>query len=120
MSYQAPELGNALRPPTQSAYETLPSLRVPFVNSLIAHFNKSGTLGDALLRFVISCCENHAFRISWWDILTEEARKHILARAALMMHPNVAIPSNYLAVGCEGITDWHFEHIDSTLELVVD
>lgn len=88
---------------------------IPFMESLahrIAHGEKAH---DALLRFSFSACENHAFRISWWNQLTDEAKETVLERINLMIHPYIPVPPNYLVAGCEGIADWTFEYVQTTL-----
>jgi len=88
-----------------------------FVKSLFAHAKETCAFGDVLLRFVISCCENHAFKVSWWDSLSVQAQEHLLGRAAIMMHPTIPVPPTYLTVGCEGITKIDFKYIDTTVPL---
>jgi hypothetical protein len=88
----------------------------PFVNSLVTHIGNGGKCEDALLRFTFSCCENHAFRISWWDSLPEKSKSTLLERVHLMISPSVPIPQEYLTQGCEGIANWNFEHILTTLQ----
>lgn len=89
---------------------------VPFIQSLASRISEGEKLEDALLRFSFSCCENHAFRISWWDSLTEEARRAAVERMILMVHPDVPIPSNYLVEGCENIADWDYRYVHTTLQ----
>lgn len=88
---------------------------IPFIEALgnrIAHGEKAQ---DALLRFAFSTCENHAFRISWWDQLPDNAKREVIERVASTLHPQKPIPKNYLAVGLEGIADWEYEHVYTTL-----
>lgn len=89
---------------------------VSFLQSLARAVPFGEGIEDALLRFVLSCCENHAVRISWWDALSPEARQSATERMQLMVHPNIPVPTNYLATGCEDIADWMFEYIHTTLE----
>lgn len=72
---------------------------------------------DALLRFAFSCCENHAFRISWWEALPCLAKEAILNRMELMAALDIPVPPDYLAKGLDGIADWEFENIFTTLEV---
>lgn len=88
---------------------------VPFMQSLAAKVATGEKVEDALLRFSLSCCENHAVRISWWDALDEASRSMAIERMFLMMHPNVPVPNHYLAKGCEGIADWQYEYVHTTL-----
>ncbi len=88
---------------------------VPFMQSLTSQVSDGQRLEDALLRFSVSCCENHAFRILWWNSLTAEARLAIIGRTLLMWHPYIAVPANYLVSGCEAIAQWKFEHVHTTL-----
>jgi hypothetical protein len=88
---------------------------LPFMESLAHRVGTGEKLQDALLRFAFSACENHAFRISWWNDLPLAAKKAVIERMILMVDPNVPVPSNYLVAGCEGIADWEFEYVDTTL-----
>lgn len=88
---------------------------VPFVLSLGTYVDHGGRLEDALLRFSFSCCENHAFRISWWDKLPTESKSALLDRICLMASPTMPIPEGYLTHGCEGIADWNYEYVLTTL-----
>ncbi len=88
---------------------------VPFIQSLASQVSDGQKLEDALLRFSFSCCENHAFRISWWNSLAEESRRAVHERMLLMLHPNIAVPANYLVGGCEAIAEWKFEYVHTTL-----
>ncbi|NJM11300.1 MAG: hypothetical protein HC889_04875 [Synechococcaceae cyanobacterium SM1_2_3] len=91
---------------------------VPFLQSLASYISSGGKPEDALLRFSLSCCENHAIRISWWDTLPEYSKKEAIERIQLMIHPNIPVPKDYLASGCEDIADWQFEHVYTTLQAV--
>lgn len=88
---------------------------LPFIQSLAQRAATGEKIEDALLRFSLSCCENHAIRISWWDGLDESARAAAIERMLLMMHPLVPVPNHYLAAGCEGIADWQYEYVLTTL-----
>lgn len=88
---------------------------IPFIQSLAQRVAMGEKVEDALLRFSFSCCENHAVRISWWDGLNESARKAATERVLLMIHPYVPVPSHYLAKGCEGIADWQYEYVHTTV-----
>ncbi|MBP6132427.1 hypothetical protein [Thauera sp.] len=88
---------------------------IPFMRSLDRRVATGEKIEDALLRFSLSCCENHAIRISWWDGLHEASRNAAIERMLLMMHPNIPVPNYYLAIGCEGIADWQFEYVHTTL-----
>jgi len=89
---------------------------IPFIQSMASRVSKGERVEDVLLRFSFSCCENHAFRISWWDNLTEEARRAAIERMILMAHPNIPVPPNYLVNGFENIADWGFEYVQTTLQ----
>ncbi|WP_339492861.1 hypothetical protein [Pseudomonas sp. EA_15y_Pfl2_R67] len=67
-------------------------------------------LEDMLLRLSLAC-ENHAIRISWWDKLTPSAQHAGLTALSVGTDPNVGIPSDYLASGCEGLADWIFDSV---------
>lgn len=38
-----------------------------------------------------------------------------MERMFLMMHPNVPVPNHYLAIGCEGIANWQYEYVHTSL-----
>ncbi len=86
-----------------------------FLSSLAGHCYHGRSPADALLRMTFSCCENHAIRPSWWAKLKERHRVSITERVALMMDPTVPVPANYLCSGLEGIADWKFENVLSTM-----
>lgn len=88
---------------------------IPFMQSLAQRAATGEKVEDALLRFSLSCCENHAVRVSWWDGLSDAARAVAIERVFLMMHPHVPVPSHYLAAGCEGIASWQYEYVHTTL-----
>ena len=88
---------------------------IHFIQSLAQRAATGEKMEDALLRFSLSCCENHAVRISWWDGLSESARAAAIERMFLMIHPQVPVPNHYLAAGCEGIADWQYEYVHTTL-----
>ena len=83
-------------------------------SSLASTVHLGTSIEDALLRFVFSCCENHAIRISWWDALPSHARAEIVERVGMMMNPQIATPANYLTAGLESIANWKFERVVST------
>lgn len=91
---------------------------IPFIQSLAQRAANGEKIEDALLRLSLSCCENHAVRISWWDSLDEQYKTAAIERMFLMMHPTIPVPQHYLAVGCEGIANWHYEHVHTTLPAV--
>jgi len=91
------------------------SSSVALARSLASAVNRGTSLQDALLRFSFSCCENHAFRITWWDSLPASAKEAILGRVALMVDPEAPVPSDYLAKGLDDIADWEIENIVTTL-----
>lgn len=88
---------------------------IPFIKSLASRCVNGEKPEDALLRFSLSCCENHAIRISWWDGLSQSAKRAATERMYLMANPELPVPSNYLASGCEGIANWAFEYVQTTL-----
>lgn len=87
---------------------------MPFVRSLASKVYDGEKPEDAIFRFALSCCENHAIRISWWDNLSDDAKKSCLERMHLMVSPTEPVPSEYLLSGCEGIADWSFNHVHSS------
>ena len=88
---------------------------IPFIQSLAQRAATGEKVEDALLRFSLSCCENHALRISWWEGLDESARSAAIERMHLMAHPQIPVPRHYLATGCEGIADWQYGYVHTTL-----
>ncbi len=88
---------------------------IPLLRSLARKAAKGEKIEDALLRFSLSCCENHAVRISWWDGLDEALREAATQRVLLMIDPHIPVPSDYLAKGCEGIADWQYECVHSSM-----
>lgn len=91
---------------------------IPFIQSLAQRSAMGEKIEDALVRFSLSCCENHAVRISWWDGLNEAAKATAIERMFLMMHPDVPVPNHYLAAGCEGIANWKYEYVHTTLPAI--
>lgn len=89
---------------------------VPFMQSLAHQTTEGRKVEDALLRFAISACENHALRLSWWDGLSTKAQQALLERMRLMAHPLLPVPPTYLVSGCDGIADWSFEYVQTTLQ----
>lgn len=89
---------------------------VPFIQSLAEHVSDGARIEDALFRFCISSCENHAIRISWWEGLPAASKQQVAERMALMAHPHLPVPSDYLAAGCEGIAKWGYENVLTTLD----
>lgn len=89
---------------------------LPLIQSLASKIYHGEKPADALLRFSLSCCENHAIKISWWDALSESAKIEAVERMRLMADPYTPVPSNYLVSGCEGIANWGFEYVESSLE----
>lgn len=88
---------------------------IPLLGSLAAIIHSGEKPQDALLRFTLSCCENHAIRISWWNQLPIEFKREAIDRMHLMASPTTPVPSDYLESGCEGIANWKFEYVRSSL-----
>lgn len=88
---------------------------IPFIQSLAQRASDGEKVEDALLRFSLSCCENHAIRISWWDALDDRSKTAAVERMLLMVHPTIPVPPHYLAAGCEGIANWKYEYVHTTL-----
>ena len=84
--------------------------------SLAFAMHRGALIEDTLLRFAFSCCENHAIRISWWDALATKAREAIMERCGAMTDPLIITPANYLTQGLEGIADWKFDSVFSTIQ----
>jgi len=68
-----------------------------------------------ILRFVFSCCENHAIRPSWWNNLKDQHKEEIIDRAGIMVSPLLPVPSNYLTAGLEGGAEWEFGYVKSNM-----
>ena len=125
------ELGTEERPPDLITFFTAPtadgwsfgfawhvsssSTCERLLGSLAAVVSTGTRLEDALLRFSVPCCENHALRISWWDALSLDSQTALMERISLMACPFTPVPSSYLTKGCEGIANWSFEHVYTTL-----
>ncbi|WP_223570606.1 hypothetical protein [Pseudomonas sp. BF-R-26] len=88
----------------------------PFERSIAESFREGKRLEDLMLRFAVSCCENHAIRISWWDQLSDASKQVLLDRIMLMGHPSIPVHPMYLASGCEGIADWIFDYVATSIE----
>lgn len=88
---------------------------IPFLQSLAETVASGEKLEDTLLRFSLSCCENHAIRISWWEGLDEQAKAKGLEKMHLTIHPLVMVDSRYLVTGCEGMANWEYEYVQTTL-----
>lgn len=82
-----------------------------FITSLANKIASGEKLEDNLLRFSLTCCENHAIRISWWDSLTDKEKQELIHRMHMMILPDVPVPHDYLSKGCEGIAGWTFTHV---------
>ena len=80
------------------------------IQSLAEMASKGDKLEDALLRLSLSCCENHAIRISWWENLSATARCSAVERIGIMLDPIAPVPETYLERGCEGLASWSFEY----------
>lgn len=89
-----------------------------FIASLSQHVEEEGVLGDALFRFVISSCENHAFSPLWWDSLANSYKERILDRIKEMYDPMSIIQPTYLKFGLEEICKWDFQNFYTNLEPV--
>lgn len=86
-----------------------------FVESLRSLASNGEKFQDALFRLSISCCDNHAFKVSWWDSLKDSDKAEIMSRVELVTDLGVPIPDSYLAKGLEGIANWEFEYIYTSL-----
>ncbi|WP_299196019.1 hypothetical protein [uncultured Amphritea sp.] len=85
-----------------------------FLRSLATHVYEGASLDDAILRFVFSCCENHAIRMSWWDGLKEKSQSSILERVRFMTSLECGYDPRHLCVVLEGIAKWEFGHVLSS------
>ena len=88
---------------------------IPFLSSLAAVIYSGEKPQDALLRFSLSCCENHAIRISWWDQLSKKMQQEAIDRVHLMTSLSIPVPSDYLRSGCDGIANWEFVNVMTSL-----
>lgn len=89
---------------------------IPFIQSLANKVANGEKPEDAILRFSLSCCENHAIRISWWDSLGDANKQAALERMQLMANPTEPVHPDYLVSGCEGVANWMFEYVHTSLE----
>jgi hypothetical protein len=87
-----------------------------YMRSLATFISEHKSLSDALFGYVFLCCENHAISPSWWEGLTDINRAKILEKLEFMVHPVAQMPHLYLREGLEGITDWNFTRVVSTME----
>ncbi|MFS1901561.1 hypothetical protein BCU43_009085 [Vibrio lentus] len=87
-----------------------------FVASLAELINGGESVEDALFRFIISACENHAFSPLWWDRLNSTHKDAIIQRVNEMVDILSVVPNSYLQKGVEGIIDWSFEEVSTNLE----
>lgn len=85
-----------------------------FLRSLATLVYELNNLDDALLQFVFTCSENHAFKISWWDSLTADQKSKLSHLAAIGSNPFEPLSPHYLHGGLEGIQAWHFDSVRST------
>lgn len=87
-----------------------------FIQSLAEVINSSQCVEDALFRFIISSCENHAFSPLWWESINSYHQEAITQRVGEMIEPMAPVPNDYLRYGLEGIVDWSFEEVFTNLE----
>lgn len=129
--YQLQDLGELAKPLDLITFFTAPTIEgwvfcfawhvsssktcTQLLRSLASRVQNGENLQDALLRFSLSCCENHAIRISWWEQLSIESKRNALNRMQLMVSLDTPVPANYLNSGCEGIADWDFEFVETTM-----
>lgn len=90
---------------------------VPFIRSLATIMYEKYELADALIKFVFSNCENHAFRISWWNKLSSEVKQEISDRILHMALPTATIAPNYLTSGIRGMAEWTFDVVHSRSDI---
>lgn len=67
-----------------------------------------------LYRFLFASCDNHAFRISWWDSLTLEQRNNTLELVYEMVRSNREYPNDFLSQGLTGIANWKISEVEMT------
>ncbi len=87
------------------------------MRSLATIMSEKYELADALLKFVFSTCENHAFRISWWNELSSEVKQELSNRMLHMALPTTKMPPNYLTSGIRGMAEWKFDVVYSQLDM---
>lgn len=87
-----------------------------FVASLAELINSGESVEDALFRFIISACENHAFSPCWWDKLNSTHKETIIQRVNEMVDPLSVVSNSYLQTGLEGIVEWSFNEVLTNLE----
>jgi hypothetical protein len=92
------------------------SICVEFMKSLATTVYNGADLGDLLLRFVISNCENFAISPRWWESLPENEKEIIRNHAALGASPFSVIKPTYLLEGLEGVSKWEFETVQPEME----
>ncbi len=58
-----------------------------FIGSLASVPEPENEIGEAVMRLILSACENLAVRPDWWEGLPEETRDFVLARFQYIGHP---------------------------------
>lgn len=86
-----------------------------FMRSLATMVHDGCGLGDLLFRLVISNCENHAISPQWWENLPSYLKEQIIHRASKMVDVLSNTPRSYLMEGLEGIVNWRFDNVISTM-----
>lgn len=69
---------------------------------------------DMLYRFLFASCDNHAFRISWWDGLTPEQRQNTLELVYEMVRSDKEYPNDFLSQGLTDIANWKITNVEMT------
>lgn len=87
-----------------------------FMKSLATRIAHDRSLGDHLLRLVISTCENFAIAPRWWESLSQTSRNAIEKWAAEMTDVFSPIRSDHITSGLEGISGWQFDEVISNME----
>lgn len=91
-------------------HETSSQICTHFLRSLATAVCDGMPLQDGLFR-LLSCSENQAVRVSWWDAADPAIKSAIRERAMLIASLVDPVPANYLMRGLEGISPWHFRHV---------
>lgn len=83
------------------------------IRSLATKIHSGHDLEDELLRFSFLCCENHAFRISWWDSLNNQQQNELSTYVHHMIDPSKPVYNDYLVAGKSKIANWKFDTVYS-------
>jgi hypothetical protein len=98
-------------------HQTSSKVCIDFMRPLATMIHEdSKSLSDHLFRLVIKNCENLAISPDWWEKLNENEKESISDQASRMADIFSVTEQSYLMEGLEGISDWKFENVISTMD----